>query len=325
MPRPVSTRYNYAQFAGEPPAKGRVLELLGDKLNALIWTEVFGCGAIAGPVLESFVTHHALTIAVFGTPSDLSLLPQHERIRPTLASIGQHGCDWRDVERRYRSGHNGTAHLWTGLVKSGRYDFLIHVDSDQVFLGNAVDDVIDGLKSGAAVCGPRREQAHNRNGRSDVRSQDDTVATFCFGFDSRLVPDWPRWYLRRAIEGRRVGPQRPLDFFDPVVSAMHARGLRVEFLDSPEAGMRSRMDPDSDFLRKILSMPSAAATGCALDTRGQLPVSGYQAYALANWHFFASQLLGHRGGEPAPSYPGIEAQLARLDRDTWTMRDVDAT
>lgn len=289
-------------------------------MEALVWTEVFGCGPIAGPVVESYVAHHSHPLTVYGMPADLAQVPEHPQVNRVVPSKSTEGSSARTVAARYRrGGHAGTAHLWAGLIRANPNRHLIHIDSDQVFIGNAVDDVLDALGAGAAIAGPRRAYLYNDNGRDDVRHLPDTVATFCFGFRANAIPRWPRILLERAIRGQRVTTRPVLDFFDPVTHALIVRGGRVNYLDATSQESSARVNPESEFLSKIMSMPSGAATGCAISLRAPITkATPYQRHSLASWRYFEDHLIRDSGSRSCPCTSRTCQRLARLDRETWT-------
>ena len=291
-------------------------------MEPLVWTEVFGCGPIAGPVVESYVAHHSHPLTVYGMPTDLAHVPRHPHVQRVVPSKSTEGSSARSVAVRYRrGGHAGTAHLWAGLIRTNAKRHLIHIDSDQVFIGNAVDEVLDALCAGAAIAGPRRTYMFNDNGRDDVRHLPDTVATFCFGFQASAIPHWPRLLLERAIRGQRLSSRPVLDFFDPITNyVIDQRVKQVVYLDNPDAGSSANTDPESPFLRKILSMPSGAASGCALAFR---PAPGnetpYQAHCRASWDYFEEHLLRTTSSRRCTCTSPLCQSLGGLNRRTWTV------
>lgn len=288
-------------------------------VEPLVWTEVFGCGPIAGPVVESYVAHHSHPLTVYGMPTDLAHVPRHPHVQRVVPSKSTEGSTARSVAVRYRrGGHAGTAHLWAGLIRTNAKRHLIHIDSDQVFIGNAVDEVLDALCAGAAIAGPRRTYMFNDNGRDDVRHLPDTVATFCFGFQASAVPHWPRPLLERAIRGQRVSKRPVLDFFDPVTHAVIDRGCQVNYLDAARQELSGRVNPESEFLSKIISMPSGAASGCAISLRAPIAkATPYQRHSLASWKYFEDHLIREASCRSCPCTSRTCQRLARLDRETW--------
>ncbi len=288
----------------------------------LIWTEVFGCGQIIGPLAQSFLAHHKQTLTVFGCEQDLELLPDHPRLQGVVPTYAEFGADAQQVARRYARGHSGTAYLWSGLMLSNKGRRLIHLDSDQVLLGDVLTPIEEALARGAAIAGPRRPQKENVPSWRPGGPQGDTVATFCFGMRPETLTRRPRWLLEREVAGRRMGVARPLDFFDPVTTRALRTGVGVAYLDSPEVGPYANTDWRSPFLCKVLAMPSAAASGCALTNRGiecSERLSPYQQHAIRSWNFFSTHLLGVVIDGPRHELPTLEARLQRLDRETWTI------
>jgi hypothetical protein len=290
----------------------------------LIWTEVFGCGQIIGPLAQSFLAHHEEVLTVFGSPQDLEHLPDHPRLRGVVPAYSDFGADAREVARRYAKGHSGTAYLWSGLMLSEAGRLLVHLDSDQVLLGDVLTPIQEALERGASIAGPRRPQKVNVPSWRPGRTPADTVATFCFGMRPETLTRRPRWVLEREVAGRRMGAARPLDFFDPVTTRALRAGLGVSYLDSPDSGPFADTDWDSPFLRRVLAMPSAAASGCALSNRGiqySERLSSYQQHAIKSWNFYATHLLGVEDSGPRHALPGLEERLMRLDRHAWRIRD----
>jgi hypothetical protein len=291
-------------------------------VEPLVWTEIFGCGPIAGPVVNSYVAHHFWPLTVYGSPQDLEFVPMHPRVNRVVPTKIHEGSDAKSVEARYRrGGHAGTAHLWAGLIRSNPGRMLVHIDSDQVFVGNAADDVVAALRAGAVIAGPRRAYMYNDNDRDDVRRLPDTVATFCFGFRTESMPRWPRPLLERAIRGRRVSARPALDFFDPVTHRALDGRNRVDYLDSLDLGESAATNISSPFLSKIVQMPSGAASGCALQRRGITePRTPYEALALKNWDIYRKVLLERSEFQSLkPEEVGIDKRIQRIDFQTWTV------
>lgn len=289
-------------------------------LAPLIFTEVFGCGQMAGPVVSSFLAHHDMEITVFGSPSDRYLVPRDSRVKAVAPTRADTGATWRAVASAYKQGHHGTALLWSHILRHNRGRVIVHLDSDIILLGDVLTPLLAALDDGSALAGPRRPQQYNDNNRDDVRGRVDTLHTYCIGIDSRSLPRWPRWLLKRHIEGRRTSWRRPLDFFDPVTAGVLRRGKKVTYLDSPHAGDSAKTDRESPWLANIMSLPSAAATGCALFNMGELnPADPYGKVALRSWSWFDYHLLGLETNLPRDSMPELEMKVGRLDRSKWVV------
>lgn len=299
-------------------------------MKSFIWTEVFNCGILAHVLLPSYTKHHRSPIHVFGFPEDLVALPKHELIIPVSIS-NRHaerceiarGLSEESLRNGYTSGHLGTARLWAFLIANRPEQHLIHVDSDVIFLGNAVHDIEVALESGYVLAGPRRMYRLNLNGRDDVRRLSDCVDTYCFGFDKRAIKFASARGLTRRIRGQTLGGllkgRRVLDFFDTISFELMKSG-EVAYLDSPDAGQSGQKNSESNFLEKILEVRSAVGTGCAVfgGHSSTIPES-YKSYALESFSIFAFYLLGMETGIPRPEAGELEARLLRLDRQNWTI------
>lgn len=297
-------------------------------MNTFIWTEVFNCGVLAQVLLPSYVKHHQLPIHVFGFPSDLATLPEHTLIVPVpvsqhLSSENTHarGLSEHFLREGFNSGHLGTARLWAFMIKSRPEPYLIHVDSDVIFLGDAVHEVDKALRNGAVLAGPRRMYRHNLNGRDDVRNRLDCVDTYCFGFDKRALRFTSTWGLVRRIRGQTIlgliNKQRVLDFFDTLSFELMNSG-EVKYLDSPDTGPSGERNLDSEFSNKILEVRSAVGTGCAVfNGHGSRIPKSYRDHALESFSIFAFYLLGIETGVPRPEPGELEARLLQLDKQNW--------
>lgn len=291
---------------------------------------MFNCGMLAQVLLPSYIKHHKSPIHVFGFPDDLVDLPKHEFVIPVPISERQtdkcgiaKGLREQSLRDGFRFGHLGTARLWAFLIKTRPERHLIHVDSDVIFLGNAVHDVEVALGSGSVLAGPRRMYRLNLNGRDEVRGLLDCVDTYCFGFDKRALRFTSTRGLVRRIRGQTLGGllqgRRVLDFFDTVSFELMKSGV-VAYLDSPDAGQSGERNLDSDFSKKILEVRSAVGTGCAVfgGHAGSIPES-YKRYALESFSIFAFYLLGVETGISRPEPGELEARLLRLDRQNWSI------
>jgi hypothetical protein len=114
--------------------------------------------------------------------------------QPTQLGQGMDLSFEKDLRDAYQHGHEGTAFLWAKIIANRTEDFLLHLDSDTVFLGDVVSPIIAQLESGYGVVGTRRpykEQVRNGNVKGYRRFQfyfyRDAVNTYAFGFDRRSI------------------------------------------------------------------------------------------------------------------------------------------
>jgi len=226
------------------------------------------------------------------------------------------------LQKGYEMGHLGTARLWAHLIKNRREEFLVHIDSDLVFVGNAVDDVINALQEGFVLAGSRRMYKNNLNHRDDVRHLPDCVDTMCFGFHRELVPRSTFHGLVRRLRGQtwrdKFLGRRIIDFFDSISFSLMQKGS-VMYLCSPKDGATGFRRVDSSFMNKIVEVRSAVGSGCAFSKGfGKKVADSYRQYALESYSVYAFYLLGMETGIARPTPGELESTLLSIDRKTWT-------
>jgi hypothetical protein len=302
--------------------------------SVFIWTEVFNCGELSDIVIRSFLFHHNESIHVFGYTQDLITLIKDPRVIPM--TIDQSNVDRRKyrplsskidgsfLQSGYEKGHLGTARLWAHLIKNRREDFLIHIDSDLIFLGNAVDDVINALRNGAVLAGSRRMYKNNLNHLEDVGHLPDCVDTMCFGFNRRKVSKSTFPGLIRRLSGQtwmdKVIGRKIIDFFDSISFSLMRKGP-VAYLCSPHDGPSGFRQVDSPFMNKILEVRSAVGSGCAFSKGyGKGVPDTYRLYALESYSVYAFYLLGIETGINRPLPGQLESKLKSLDKNIWKVK-----
>lgn len=201
--------------------------------NIFIFTEIINVGKIGKIAIDSFLKYHPdLTINVYGKPSDFAWLTAHPQVV------------WHDIESEtdivdgFNQGHLGTAKLWAKLIMSVDEKYMLHFDSDIIFRGNIVQDIIDKVEEGYDLIGACRNYKNNLCFRDDVRHLDDVVATGCFVFNKSLITkDYNYDEMTRMCQGFHNPIGEPvLDFFDPVSFDILKNGGKIWFLDFNEAG-----------------------------------------------------------------------------------------
>lgn len=303
--------------------------------SVFVWTEVFNCGPLSSVVVPSYLAHHKRPLHVFGFPDDLDGIAAGQQVIPVAIDrralarrrwrpLGSQ-IDGPFLAKGYESGHLGTARLWAHIIMHRTESFLVHIDADLVFVGNAVDDVVAALSAGAVLAGPRRMYRHNLNGRDDVQQLPDCVDTLCFGFRRDCLPVVTYPGLVRRIRGRtpldRLHRRIPLDFFDSVSFDVMKRGS-VGYLDSPDEGSSGIRRNDSEFLSKVIEVRSAVGSGCAFSQGlGSNVPDSYRKYALESYSVYAYYLLGLETGIVRPKPGPLEERLQRIDREKWCLRN----
>jgi len=296
--------------------------------NIFIWTEAFNCGEILNPMLKSYVKHNKLPIHVYGTKKDLeevsveSELIILEKFSKKYIPISIEG----KILKGYKNGHKGTAILWAHLIKSRAEKIFIHLDSDTIFLDDAVSELMDAiLIQGFAIAGSRRAYK-NRSYRKDGKDgklldlRPDAINTDCFAFNTQYINKRPLFWLRRKILGRRVSRLPVVDFFDPITFEIIKKGGLVKYVDSPNDGYNSYINNESKFMKSRISF-AAVGSGCNFYKNGHKGIpKGYSDFALASYSLFATEFLNKNIGIPPLKSEGLETKLSKLDKENWVLK-----
>lgn len=309
-------------------------------MKTFIWTEAVGCGEILNPCLESFLVHHTERIHVFGLVDDLLNIPESPRIIPMVIheSPSESGLQadlsfGEELKNAYKNGHEGTAFLWAKIVSDRNEDFLIHLDSDTVFVGDVVSPIISKLENGYGVVGtrrPYREQVRNGSVQGYRRLQfffhRDAVNTYAFGFNRKAIHDKKFEAVQKKIMNRysnrflqRLFPV--IDFFDAVTFGI-ARAKGIFYLDSDTQNRSGTHDRFGKFERSMISF-AAVGSGCNFYKNPQIKTSeSYREFALASYSLYSEYLLDKKIEFPPLDSPYLVNLLERLDKNTWTLKEL---
>jgi hypothetical protein len=305
-----------------------------------IWTEAAGCGEILPPCLESYMKHHKEKIHVFGYPEDFVNVPKSRQIIPMViqdqpTQLGQ-GMDLsfeKDLRDAYQHGHEGTAFLWAKIIANRTEDFLLHLDSDTVFLGDVVSPIIAQLESGYGVVGTRRpykEQVRNGNVKGYRRFQfyfyRDAVNTYAFGFDRRSIKLKSFQDIQDKIRAKyssrilqRIFPV--IDFFDSLTFRL-ARTKGIFYLDSYNQAKSGKHGRYGEFESLMISF-AAVGSGCNFYKNPQVQTSeSYREFALASFSLYSKYLLDKEIGVNPLDSPYLVNLLEKLDKKTWTLNGI---
>lgn len=324
-----------------------------DSSNVFIWTETFNCGKIGRLAVASFLAHHSADVNVFGFREDLDWIPDDPRVRKVafrqgpmdrFASgiwrhlrIGPPVLDELTLRKGFGQGHLGTARLWAYLMRARRESFMVHFDSDVIFLGPVVDDIVQRSVS-ADLVGPVRHYAKNPSGVVGVSRLDDVVGTYCFGFRPKLVKNHRYTKLVKMIQGLRNPLGHPIiDFFDPVSFEILSTGGRISLLDPDLVGGMTRGGDRQNRHARLNDYPtpfkidfgsqlihfSAAGSGMNAVTNkaAQLP-NAYKRYAVDRYALYCKAFYDEDLGVPLDSYQDLLAGLAAIDRQSWLLREL---
>jgi hypothetical protein len=198
-----------------------------------IFTEVIRCGKIAIQAIESFHRYHPeLKLNIYVGEDDIQSIPSHPN--NIIHVIGK----TTTLYQAFDDGHKGTSLLWTNLILElpNTVKKLIHFDSDVIFFGDAVQDILNGLNKDDLV-GPIRNYVHNPNNRDDVRHLKDVVQTYCFGFNREKITMKDLPTLHNWVRGYPVNfPHQVIDFFDPVSFHILYNGGTVGYVGEDDFG-----------------------------------------------------------------------------------------
>jgi len=197
-----------------------------------IYTECVNCPEICLNAVISYQKYHSHTIRIFLTIQDKSYFDRYQHLLD-YSKIVFIGVDASFISTYNRDGHLGTAKIWSHVIRAERAKKIVHFDSDVIFRGDAVNEIVCGLYQHDLV-GPVRCYKHNLNGRDDIRHQSDVVATYCFGFNPAKIrmDDFSSEQLISMVRGSFCSlPFEILDFFDPISYLILHHGGTMQIID----------------------------------------------------------------------------------------------
>ena len=293
-----------------------------------IWTEAYNCAEILPPFLESFRKHHNFPIYIATSREEFDELPKIAGVsllpvKNSLLSLINY-TNSRAIRRGFKSGHLGTARIWSYIIQNRREKFLIHLDADTVFLGEVVTRLLEGLRSDYDFVGTRRPYLHRgyRTTGRDARLLDrrpDALNTDIIGFRRDAVPGRYSPLLTRWIRGKRPLRYPVVDYFDPVLFRAIDRNKKVLYLDSPERGTQSTPNHKADVHLNRISF-AAVGSGVNFHKHPEIETSpGYRSYAISSFALYSKYLLNRDIGENTLDNPEIENKLKKLNKKTWKL------
>jgi hypothetical protein len=298
--------------------------------SVFIWTEAFNCTEILPPFLESFRKHHDFPLNVLVSQEESHLVPKVPGVK--IYNLGENLRSFfyknseSQVKKGYRSGHLGTARIWSHLIQERKEEYLIHLDADTVFLDGTVTQLISKLELGFDFVGtrrPYRNRGYRLEGKdaTKLNKLPDVLNTDFIGFQRKAISNRYSPLLTRWIRGKRPLRHPVVDFFDPVILKAISRGRRILYIDSPCDGIHAFPNYDSEFFKNRISF---AAVGSGLNFLKNPDVKtspGYKSYALASFALYSKYLLDTDIGIPVLDNPEILAKLMRLDKKSWKLRN----
>jgi hypothetical protein len=203
----------------------------------IIFTECVTCPEMCLNAIISYQKYHSHPIRVFLMPDDLSYFEKHKNMYDLSKVIFQCVNGAMDITYQ-QDGHLGTAMIWENIIRSYPIHNIIHFDSDVIFRGDIINDIIHELFMNDLV-GPVRSYTKNIVRTDEDRYQPDVVSTYCFGFKTSMirVKEYGPSELLSMIRG--FDSQLPflnLKFFDPISYLILHNGGKMKELDCNTIG-----------------------------------------------------------------------------------------
>jgi hypothetical protein len=257
--------------------------------NIYVFTEIVRCGIIGKIAFQTFHKFHNRKLHIYGRKEDFTYIDQHPN------NVYHYLDDQPEILNSFNSGHRGTSMVWTKVILEQPEKYIIHIDSDVVFRGDAVEEVARKLVEGYDVVGSIRNYPNNpHKHRDDVRYLPDVTATYCFGFNRTKIFVKEFHLLARLVENSldtptvhelmRLYPNRyfynpTLDYFDPVAFLILGEGGKVFILDKDVMGgfdenggkvnKYGTLNKDCDFGDKIVHFASVGSGLNFLQMKGR--------------------------------------------------------
>ena len=245
--------------------------------DIFIFTEIVNCGLIGRIAFQTFHKFHNRKLHIYGRTEDFLQIEFHPN------NIYHFLDQDQDIVDSFQFGHRGTSKIWTKAILEAKEKYLIHIDSDVVFRGDAVEEVIQKLGEYDIVGSMRNYPNNPHKHRNDVRHLPDVTATYCFGFNKDLIKvDQPHLLARlveNSLDNFVVAELRyrypwyqyvpTIDYFDPVAFIIIQHGGKVHIVDNNvlggfdnEGGKKNKygiLNEDCDFGDKIIHFASVGS------------------------------------------------------------------
>jgi hypothetical protein len=212
--------------------------------DVFIFTEVVNCGLIGRIAFKTFHQFHNRKLHIYGRTEDFEAIEEHPN------NVLHNLDDRPDIIEAFQAGHRGTSKIWAKAIIDAKEKYMVHIDSDVVFRGDAVEEVIQKLGEYDIVGSMRNYPNNPHKHRNDVRHLPDVTATYCFGFNRELIPVREHHLLERLVENSldqyvvmEMASRHPwyryeptIDYFDPVAFIIIQHGGKVHILSNDVMG-----------------------------------------------------------------------------------------
>jgi hypothetical protein len=300
------------------------------KEKQLIFTEALGCAPIAHPMLDSYFAHHENPLTLFIYDDEDFVNPKPELL--TVVRVSDSPEWWypakSELKAAYSKGHRGTALLWARIFSSDVADRYIHLDADNIYLGNVVDEINQALDLGYDLVGYRRPYAKAPNKlplwqKLMMFLSTDTVHTFSMGVRIAATSSLKS---TRVLEREMLGFHRfgklggivaNLDFFDRTSKRISPFARQTFFLEEG-AAPKSFGKPSEDLFKKKFLNFSAVGSGFNfwLNQPDQVPES-YVMHAKKSFALYNELFLGLDCHIEPLNSPELVNRASKIDRTTW--------
>ena len=285
-------------------------------------------------MLRSYVSHHTTPIHVYGFTEDIIAANfEHELVNyhsiPVVKGITRYLTLGRRLTRAFKFGHKGTAVFWAYLIRHNSNKLLVHLDSDQIFLANCLEELFRAANEGYDAFGSRRpykNRTYRLDGKDGLRLSEhpDTLNTDCFGFFASSVRNkWSPMLVRR-LRGKRPLRYPVIDFFDPIVLEMYYSGKKIKYVDSADKGPQAFQDKNHPFMANRISF---AAVGSGLNFIKNFDArtsNSYRSFAIKSYNLFAFHFLESCDPTNLLDDPVLIEKLNNLDKSTWRTKGPSA-
>lgn len=307
-------------------------------MNHFIWTEIYNCGKIGKVALQSFVKNHPnLKIHVFGFEKDFELIDQSKSIITVIlkerdwldklslilpqkyeSKFFDNRLSHRSITKGFEEGHLGTARLWAHIIKTRKEKYLIHFDSDVIFLDNIMDEMLE-LGKEYDLVGPIRNYKNNPNKIDYFEQFENLSSTYCFLFNREKIGHFSYKELVGMCIGR-YNKHPVLDFFDPIMFTILENGGKIFFLEHDDVGGCDYFGKRNNKYKEInnydtpfkldygnkLSHFSAVGSGMNIYYNRKVNIApSYSEYALDRYALFCQIFYNESLGKDLSKYDSL--------------------
>lgn len=306
-----------------------ILGKRSENKSTFIWMEALGCGELLDAATSSYLAHHDLPLHVIGYREDLCNLKKNELIIPIEVNFEQGELELTEsqVKAAYQYGHRGTALLWSKLILHRKEDYLIHLDADNIFVGEVLSPILKALNDGYAVTGTRRPYRYRvaRGGKfaGFVHFfRRDCVNTNCFGFNRSII-SLREQSIFDFIEGRARNRYTPrilpiIDFFDRMTFYLARKG-GIFYQDSSNQKPHGHHSRRGRIESSLISF-SAVGSGIAFYRNKSAKTSPtYIDFAIKSYALYSKYVIGKEIEYEVMDAPDLIELLGQLDRQSWKL------